>query len=302
MYLCVEYGTIRTMDRFGLFIDAGYLLTESGKLCLGASRRADIVCNYATVHQALVDFTQAYCGLPILRTYWYDGSIMVGTQPQPTTDHLRIAALPNLKLRLGRVSGGRQKGVDSLVMRDLMTLSRERAISTVYLLSGDEDLREGVVAAQDLGVRVVLLGIPCDVNNQAVTLINECDDHHVLNRDFLVPHFASTAPEKAIAEVEALEPVPIPEPDMPVADAARSVGARFCDEWVSKTDAELVGLVAARLPMVPKDIDAPMLRTAEAAFGLLRAHEELRREVRNGFVDRLRELAPQVAVSQSTPP
>ncbi|MGH3773836.1 MAG: hypothetical protein ACRDRW_21010 [Pseudonocardiaceae bacterium] len=35
--------------------------------------------------------------------------------------------------------------------RDLITLAQHRAISDAVLLSGDEDLREGVRAAQDYG-------------------------------------------------------------------------------------------------------------------------------------------------------
>ena len=92
---------------------------------------------------------------PVLRSYWYDGAC----DAIPTLAQLSVAELANVKLRLGRLSGGKQKGVDALIYRDLMTLARERAIATAFLLAGDEDLREGVVAAGDMGVRVVVLGI-----------------------------------------------------------------------------------------------------------------------------------------------
>ena len=74
-----------------------------------------------------------------LRTYWYDGA----TNAVPTPDHEQIGGLPYVKVRLGRLIRGEQKGVDALIYRDLMTLARERAITCAYLLSGDEDLREG---------------------------------------------------------------------------------------------------------------------------------------------------------------
>ena len=68
--------------------------------------------------------------------------------------------MPNVKLRLGRINAkNQQKGVDALIYRDLTTLARERAICDAFLLAGDEDLREGVKAAQDMGVRVTLIGI-----------------------------------------------------------------------------------------------------------------------------------------------
>lgn len=59
-----------------------------------------------------------------------------------------------------------------------MTLARERAISDAFLLSGDEDLREGVRAAQDMGVRVTLIGIEAqgDKWNQSKQLVNEADE------------------------------------------------------------------------------------------------------------------------------
>jgi hypothetical protein len=75
----------------------------------------------------------------MLRVYWYDGA----PDAIPLSDHLAIAKLTNVKLRLGRLTRGEQKGVDWLIIRDLMTLARERAIATALLVSGDEDLREG---------------------------------------------------------------------------------------------------------------------------------------------------------------
>ena len=67
-----------------------------------------------------------------------------------------------------------------------MRLSQNRAISTAYLLGGDEDLRQGMVEAQDMGVRVVLVGIaPFGQQNQAGTLTREADDVMVLSREDL---------------------------------------------------------------------------------------------------------------------
>ena len=41
-----------------------------------------------------------------------------------------------------------------------MTLAREHAIVTGYLFSGDEDLREGVIVAQEMGGSDYPLGSP----------------------------------------------------------------------------------------------------------------------------------------------
>ncbi|MGH8909071.1 MAG: NYN domain-containing protein, partial [Egibacteraceae bacterium] len=177
------------MDRCAILIDAGHLLAEGGKLCCGTKKRLVIRCDYSCLIAMLVDYAQGHCQLPVLRTYWYDGA----RDGIPTADHLHIARLAGVKLRLGRLSGGKQKGVDALIYRDLMTLARERAIATAYLLGGDEDLREGVAAAQDMGVRVVVLGIDTKETgeraNQADTLVREADERHVFQRDQLAPFF-----------------------------------------------------------------------------------------------------------------
>lgn len=79
-------------------------------------------------------------------------------------------------MRLGVLSqSGQQKGVDALLVTDLVELARNRAISDAILLSGDEDVRIGVQIAQSFGVRVHLIGIEPSRGNQARTLMQEAD-------------------------------------------------------------------------------------------------------------------------------
>src|SRR3989442_12157084 len=60
-----------------------------------------------------------------------------------------------LKLRLGTLNNaGEQKGVDSLIVTDLIELARNGAIADAVLISGDEDLRVAARVAETLGVRV----------------------------------------------------------------------------------------------------------------------------------------------------
>jgi len=204
------------MDRCALFVDAGYFLAAGGLVCCGTKRRADIECDYEGTANGLADLATRDSGLTVLRAYWYDGA----PDGIPLPDHVRIAHLTNVKLRLGRLSGGEQKGVDSLIVRDLMTLARERAIATAYVLSGDEDLREGVVAAQDMGVRVVLFGIPpLSGGNQAATLVREADEHIVLTEDFLKSYISKpTARQRAELGASTVE-------------AAAEVGVEFGTAW-----------------------------------------------------------------------
>ncbi len=275
------------MDRCGIFVDAGYLLAEVGDLCLGTKRRSRIRCDYSPLHEALRQHAQEHSGLAILRTYWYDGA----RNAVPTAEHLRIAALPNMKVRLGRLSGGKQKGVDSLMIRDLMTLARERAIATAYVLGGDEDLREGVIAAQDLGVQVVLYGIPGRRENQSTSLTSEADERLVLESTFWQPFFSveHDSPE-APARERPTAPSPPPQSD-PTTNSAADFGREFAASWASSAEPSHLKIVVQGLPVVPGDVDAAMLRAAERELGSLRERENERRAIRNGFVEHLRTIA-----------
>ena len=188
------------MRPFAWFIDAGYLFAAGGVLCAGTRHRTQLSVDFQGLTNGFAAWGQEWAAswgyaerLPYLRTYWYDGVPDEG----PFPEHLELGALPGVKLRLGRLVRGVQKGVDSLIVRDLMRLSQNRAISTAYLLGGDEDLREGMVEAQEMGVRVVLVGIePFGEQNQAGTLMREADDVIVLSREQLAPHFARRATER----------------------------------------------------------------------------------------------------------
>jgi uncharacterized LabA/DUF88 family protein len=178
------------VDRFAVFVDAGYALTAGARIAWGYPvPRSAVTVDYREFVDKLIQTGQAACSQDLLRVYWYDGAI----DQVPTTQHQTLGDLPNVKVRLGRLVGGGQKGVDTLIVLDLTTLDRERAISTAFVMSGDEDLREGVAVAQQLGVRVVLWGlepVPSNESNQALTLIREADTHTVLaSPDFITPCF-----------------------------------------------------------------------------------------------------------------
>ncbi len=222
-------------------------------------------------------FVEHHSGLPLLRVYWYDA----GRGGAPAKDHLEIAELPNVKLRLGRLverhNRLEQKGVDSLIVRDLMTLARERAIATAYLFAGDEDLREGVAAAQDMGVRVVLVGVPGDEANQAVTLVQEADELILVEQKILADHLRLAATEeRGGASDEEL-----------AAQLGRSF-ARACSESLT---GEQLGALLTAYPRIPAEMDAQMLRDAARALGDLRDRFPLKRELRAAFWEGISEAA-----------
>jgi uncharacterized LabA/DUF88 family protein len=211
------------LDRYGVFVDAAYLYAAGGNICYGVRSRQLLHMNYRRAVEKLRKICDEHSGLPALRIYWYDAA----KDAQATRTHLAIASLQGVQLRLGRLAQAgdvfRQKGVDSRIVRDLMVLSRNGAIATAYVLSGDDDLREGVSEAQERGVTVTLVGVePLQgLRNQAPTLIRAADDTIILKKD-QVKVFLSRA-------------VAVPEAD------ARQIGQDFYRELMKTAPSKLAG-------------------------------------------------------------
>ena len=263
------------MDRFAVFVDAGYLYAETGRLLFNTTDRRAIQLDGPGANEMLVNLAKKDCGLSLLRTYWYDGA----RNGIPTMDQEQIAALLNVKLRLGRInSKNQQKGVDALIILDLVTLARERAISEAYLLSGDEDLREGVWAAQDLGVRVTLIGIPTRGNtfNQSKELVNEADQSTMLTKNDIDKLATLIQPQQAPAHK------PFSQAD-PVADVS-AAATKYTRQWLSRSTHEELKSMQKSRPIIPRALDASLLDSIESEVGIsLRRREGLRREARQTF-------------------
>jgi hypothetical protein len=102
------------MNRVAVFVDAGYVFAQGSVLLAGKKLpRGEIVLDHAAAARAFADFAERISGARLLRIYWYDG-----TSTGPTTQHLTLAHLDGVKVRLGFVNSvGEQKGVDSLIVR-----------------------------------------------------------------------------------------------------------------------------------------------------------------------------------------
>lgn len=255
-------------------MDAGYLFAAGGELCCGTRARNRLQLDAAATNRLLTDLATARCKLPVLRTYWYDGA----RDGIPSTAQQVVASLPNVKLRLGRLSAkNQQKGVDALIYRDLMTLAQERAICEAFLLSGDEDLREGVRAAQDQGVRVTLIGIdPVSQDyNQSRDLVHEADEVVRLDRRRLAALFSLAKPTASPVAAATGGPS---SPDL------GDLGREFASQWLGRaTDTELASL-KAQSPRIPKTLDVELLRFSEQALSTsLRGSDEQHRLLRRSF-------------------
>ena len=263
------------MDRFGIFVDAGYLYAASGNLLFGRTERRRIILDADGMLGALTRKAAADCHQEHLRTYWYDGA----RDLVPTPDQVEVGNLPSVKLRLGRLTQHGQKGVDSRIVRDLIILSSERAISTAYLIGGDEDLREGVSEAQERGVRVVLIGVePLNEQNLSPTLAMEADDVHLLDRAFVEPHFR-------------LREADLPELEAGAARDPTQLGRAYAAAFVERQGAEAAKRLAAEHPRsIPPEVDRLLLIYGAQALGVGRLDDEPKREIRRGFWAALDEL------------
>jgi uncharacterized LabA/DUF88 family protein len=195
------------MDRCAVLVDARYLLGAAGTLVAGDADRSALEVDYTLLAQELIREAESQTGLPVLRLLWYDGAFNL----QPTSEHRTLRVLPDVKVRLGELvnRGGRvqQKGVDSYLQRDLITLARNHAVADVVLLGGDEDLRRALEEAQDYGTRMHLWGVEAAAPeyNQSQSLIAEADRRWVIPADWIKQYVRMRAaePEPSLAASDA---------------------------------------------------------------------------------------------------
>ena len=195
-------------------------------------------------------------------------------------------------MRLGRInSAGQQKGVDTLKIRDLMVLSQERSIQCAVVLSGDEDLREGIEYAQDRGVRVAVLGIDAGGDlSQSPELAREANEALGLPAGILRKTLTRAAP------VSAGPPAVPARLSLPLSvgsslDTERPLGsnpfaahaATFTRAWLARAPASALANLVAGRPAIPRDIDAEMLRFAVGQSGARTIGEDDRRAMRAAF-------------------
>ncbi len=276
--------------RMSIFVDAGYLFKQGAGAVLGAKLgRRDVQLDArGFVGELATWLCGAHPGEELLRTYWYDGA----HKGVPSTEQLDVAALPFVKMRLGRInSAGQQKGVDTLMVRDLMVLSQERSIQRAVVLSGDEDLREGIEYAQDRGVRVAVVGINAGGDlSQSPELVREADEALVLPADILANSLARIGPRSS-------GPPAVPSRPSPPLTSGSALGmegslssnpfavhaASFTRAWLAKAPASALSNLVAGRPAIPRDIDAQMLRFAVEQSGIRTIGEEDRRAMRVMF-------------------
>jgi uncharacterized LabA/DUF88 family protein len=267
------------MRNCAVFVDAGYLFAQGSAAISGAGKkkRAELVLNAPKAIQSLKQKAEEKASdARLLRIYWYDGT--VGGM-RPTTEQASVANLDDVKLRLGFInSHGQQKGVDSLIVTDMIELARLGSISDAILLSGDEDVRVGVRIAQNFGVRVHLLGIaPCR-GSQSNQLLQEADTINEWSADDVSEFLAVRAMTRGAPHDEPSSDATattqnLPTPDLSVQDVEIDISQQvtvLVEEFVenlSGTDIQQISEYWKTERGVPSEFDRRLLPVCRGKVG-----------------------------------
>lgn len=277
------------MSKIAIMVDAGYLLATAAKLVGGKDvRREDIALASDEVIFALHE-AAGICEptAELLRIYWYDASL---APERLTLEQSIIAEKRNCKLRLGSMSHGVQKGVDALILMDMLALSRNRAITSILLVAGDDDLRPAIDEVQSMGVRVHLLGVeaPPGVGNQSERLRRECDSSRELTTDDVKQFVRIVGAAGSGAPPRPGRPFPVGPRQ--IAEPPELVDA--IDHALSlATDDQLRAIVddsTDNFTAIPPGIDRPLLARYSDNLGRTPTDDE-RKLMRRAFVRRARE-------------
>src|SRR5437660_754040 len=115
------------MGRVAVCVDAGYLYAQGSVALTGIKQRRELLVlepNKVLEELRKLAHDKSF-GSQLLRIYWYDGALGL----RPTLEQEQLAHLDDIKVRLGFInSAGQQKGVDSLIVTDLIELARLGAV------------------------------------------------------------------------------------------------------------------------------------------------------------------------------
>jgi len=276
------------MKRHAIFVDAGYVFAQGSVSLLGHnSSRKQLKLNEAEIISQLKSLALGRStDVELLRIYWYDGASPTG----PTVDHLAIANMPDVKLRLGSINSvGEQKEVDSLLVTDLIDLARNQSICDATVVTADTDVRIAVQIAQTFGVRVHLVGLEPSRVSQSPSLRQEADTVNEITKAD-VAKFLSVlvaAPPK-VAFSTGVVTASVPKVSSSPGLAEKTID-QITEEAIQRTLAppnsgDLARLKAALAAStgVPTEYDRRLLGTCRSLLGRDLTGDE-RREMRSAF-------------------
>lgn len=263
------------MDRFVVMIDAGYLLRQAIEIVSNklSTKRSDLqISDPVGLVKLLVERSRSALELGdmrLLRVYWYDGVLPLGLTPQQKT----LGALEDVNFRGGTVnSQGKQKGVDPLIVTDLIELAANHAICDAAVITGDGDLAVGIELAQKKGVRIALIGVE-DLSvgvshKQSYEVTSRADRVHRIGAADLaqVMRYVATPPASSVSSQAPATALPkltrptanvlqvVPELTAPQKEAISNAVSNFV-----KAQASLAGAVDKNTKRVDASIDRALI-------------------------------------------
>lgn len=253
------------MEQIAVFVDAGHIYAQGSILITGVKLKRQQIILFA---EPLIEHFRSLArqiapNARLLRIYWYDGLRRGG---RLSGDQEAIGLLHDCKLRLGLLNvEGKQKGVDSLIVTDLIDLARNKAMTDALVVSGDEDIRVGVAIAQSYGVRIHLFGIESISKSQSIDLLREADSHlEFCSAD--VSAWMKVRPQDDGATLHSKLPT------SPTVNAAvESLTKEIVAHLVAEKDPDELRRFAKQLEKNPKqipgDIDRPLLKKLTDRLG-----------------------------------
>lgn len=277
------------MDRYAILVDAGYFFAAGAQAAfvsqpprkqVALKSPADMLASLCEETSVIVD------NISLLRIYWYDA--MPG--PRLSLEQTALAMQTGVKLRLGALNtAGEQKGVDSLIVTDLIDLARNRAIADAIVVTGDEDLRIAVQVAQSFGVRVHILAVGDPSKNVSPSLRMEADSVSVLDAAWFLKHLELAQTEsKIIATPPSSSALAAGETRANRIETAASTVIK--DILVGTTPDYIAQLVLhfSTQQTVPPEHDRPLIAQTSAALSYIRFSGAETRHIRGLFIREVR--------------
>lgn len=285
------------MDRYAIFVDAGYFFAAGAQSAFGGQisrKQVTLKSPPAMFADLCAKASTAAGGLPLLRAYWYDA--MPG--PRLSLTQSNLALLSGIKLRLGALNSmGEQKGVDSLIVTDIIDLARNRAIADAVIVTGDEDLRIAVQVAQSFGVRVHILAAGDPNKNVSPSLQMEADSVSALDAAWFASHMDQVvAPPKlsfngSNASTTIAAAVAVAVPATATKASLETTARNVINELLDALKPEDINQLAqhfATQNTVPPEYDRRMIAKVSAGLAGARLSGAETRSVRGWFVTEAR--------------
>lgn len=157
--------------------------------------------------------------------------------------------------------------MDSLIVTNLIDLSRNHAIHDAFIVSGDGDVRIGIQMAQTFGVKVHLIGIGRTRSNQSPDLRHESDSHSELSREDIALFLSvseDTLLDEDLSEAQANLPINTEEDMLKL---MREIVDQVIDSMDQSMMDGIVGAYNGNPRLVPIELDRQALGRIGSRLG-----------------------------------